>query len=69
MKDSNDKPKSNTGRTFVDHQRAIDTALNERKKDSNVEQPEGDDAESEKRTKTDVSHKKTGGGKQVSPGD
>jgi hypothetical protein len=59
------------GADFVNHQQAIDKAKNENLKmenDSDKVDPEQANREKNRGHKTDVSVKKTGGGKQVSPG-
>ena len=56
---------------FIDHQSEMDKAKNERIKSNQnsqkIESRQRNQKENET-TKTDVSQKKTGGGKQVSPG-
>jgi hypothetical protein len=67
-KKSNDDP----GSAFTDHQQALDNAKNEKLKEetgSNKLKPEDANNPARRGTKTDVSEKKTGGGKQSSPGD
>jgi hypothetical protein len=57
---------------FVDHQRLLDNAKNERiKEETRTSKLHPDTANNPaKRTrKADTSQKKTGGGKQISPGD
>jgi hypothetical protein len=60
-----------SGKSFHDHQRAIDSAVNEKIKSENSSTEAGSQMNRrEKRDRTtDVSQKKTGGGKQKSPGD
>ena len=68
MADTNDK----TGSDFVDHQKVLDKAKNERIKseqDSDKLDPEQANRPERRGHKTDLSQKKTGGGKQSSPGD
>jgi hypothetical protein len=63
MKQGEDQKSKGDGTDFVNHQRDMDKARNERRKD----QP-GQTREEDESVKTDVSQKKTGSGKQVSPG-
>lgn len=66
----NQQPSGN-GTDFVNHQSELDRAKNERiKSDKRTEKSEEDQVNrKENRThKTGVSQKKTGGGKQISPG-
>jgi hypothetical protein len=58
----NQKPKGDAT-DFIKLQRDLDKAKNERLKDESIE-----NNSEELATKTDVSKKKTGGGKQISPG-
>jgi hypothetical protein len=60
-----------SGKSFRDHQRAIDRALNEKIKSESGEENAGAQTNRKERRdrSTDVSQKKTGGGKQKSPGD
>jgi hypothetical protein len=67
----NEKNNSESGKSFQQHQAAVDKAFNEKAKgeseaEENEQQANGKRYET--RT-TDVSEKKTGGGKQKSPGD
>jgi hypothetical protein len=70
------EPKENNSsdescKAFVDHQSAIDNALNERIRDeqnTEIIDPERDSGGKRDR-KTELSQKKTGGGKQSNPGD
>lgn len=60
------------GTAFRDHQQQIDKAKNERIKsetESEKLDPRAANNSWRRSHKTDVSHKKTGGGKQSSPGD
>lgn len=58
-----------SGKSFRDQQSAIDSALNEKIK----EESDNDESQVNRKERRDhattVSHKKTGGGKQKSPGD
>lgn len=68
MAQSNDK----TGTDFVDHQKILDQAKNERIKNQQGTEkidPEQANRPENRDHKTDLSQKKTGGGKQSSPGD
>jgi hypothetical protein len=59
------------GADFINHQRAMDEAKNERIKEdqgSDTIDPEQANREKNRGHKTDVSTKKTGSGKQVTPG-
>ncbi|RAV99976.1 hypothetical protein [Pseudochryseolinea flava] len=60
-----------TGTAFTTHQSAIDKALNEKIKTENEYRSTGpqSNANEQRNRSTDVSEKKTGGGKQSSPGD
>jgi hypothetical protein len=60
------------GAEFIDHQRQLDNIRNERIKEqtrANKLQPEIANDPARRNHKTDTSQKKTGGGKQISPGD
>ena len=64
----NEKP----GAEFVDHQQQLDNAKNERiRTETGGEKldPRNANNPARRNHKTDTSQKKTGGGKQVSPGD
>jgi hypothetical protein len=66
------KSNDNTGSDFVDHQKVLDQAKNERiKKEQGSDKidPEQANNPANRNHKTDLSQKKTGGGKQSSPGD
>ena len=66
------KANQNTGRDFVNHQQAVDKAKNEKLKNetgSTKLDPAQANRSERRNLKTDVSQKKTGGGKQSSPGD
>jgi hypothetical protein len=73
MKENDDKKTNDqTAGAFVDHQRVLDDAKNERtKEETGTEKldPENANNPARRNHKTDVSEKKTGGGKQSSPGD
>lgn len=59
------------GADFINRQRAVDEAKNEKMKEnqgSGKIDPEQVNREKNRTHKTDVSEKKTGGGKQVTPG-
>jgi hypothetical protein len=59
------------GADFINHQRAVDEAKNESikaERDTDKIDPEQANREKNRTHKTDVSVKKTGGGKQVTPG-
>ena len=62
---------SNSGTEFKKHQQAIDTSLNEKIKNENNSDAADQNANQKgnRDHTTDVSQKKTGGGKQKSPGD
>jgi hypothetical protein len=71
MKNKTNSSGDESGKSFHDHQRAVDSALNEKIKS---EDTSGDSSSQmnrkEKRDRSvDLSQKKTGGGKQKSPGD
>ena len=71
MQDNKEANNNDSGKAFESHQRAIDTALNEKiknEKGSDKLDPQANRKENRSH-KTDVSKKKTGGGKQSSPGD
>lgn len=62
------KTDNESGASFQKHQSAVDKGLNERIKSEDGQ--EADVNENQRRNlSTDVSEKKTGGGKQKSPGD
>jgi hypothetical protein len=66
------KSNDHTGSDFVDHQKTLDKAKNERIKTETGEEkldPEQANRPERRGHKTDLSQKKTGGGKQSSPGD
>jgi hypothetical protein len=72
--ENNKQKKSNTdsGTAFIDQQQSSDAAKNERAKselNTNKLNPEQANNPARRNSKTDVSRKKTGGGKQTSPGD
>lgn len=72
MDDNNEKENNGSGSSFVDHQSLIDKAKNERLKaetGSDKLDPEQANNPAKRNVKTNVSTKKTGGGKQSSPGD
>jgi hypothetical protein len=65
MAQSEDQKPKGDGTDFIKAQRDLDKAKNKRTKDASQPNNRRDDA----KTKTDVSHKNTGGDAQVSPGD
>jgi hypothetical protein len=71
MNDNKETNNNDSGRAFESQQRAIDTAVNEKIKDEKgTDRLDPQANRKENRVhKTDVSRKKTGGGKQSSPGD
>jgi hypothetical protein len=73
MKDEkNKKTNDETASDFVDHQRVLDDAKNERikaEKGNDKLDPKDANNPARRNHKTDVSQKKTGGGKQSSLGD
>lgn len=73
MDDTNKKKVNNdSGSSFVDHQSLVDKAKNERIKaetESEELDPEQANNPARRNVKTNVSTKRTGGGKQSSPGD
>jgi hypothetical protein len=73
MENKNEKKAgAGTGTAFTENQASIDQAKNERLKSeakSNKLPPEKANNPNARNTKSDVSRKKTGSGKQSSPGD
>jgi hypothetical protein len=73
MDDTNkNKTNDETASAFVDQQQSLDKAKNERTKaetDADKLDPEVANNPARRNHKTDVSHKKTGAGKQSSLGD
>jgi hypothetical protein len=72
MKANEKKSNDGTGKAFTDAQSSLDQAKNKRlksQKDSDKLNPDVANNPTNRNHKTDVSKKKTGGGKQSSPGD
>jgi inhibitor of KinA sporulation pathway (predicted exonuclease) len=73
MKTKNDhKTTEQSGSAFTGHHRALDAAKNEKLKEETRQDkldPQNANNPARRNHKTDVSQKKTGGGKQSSPGD
>jgi hypothetical protein len=73
MKDDENKTATgNTGSDFIDHQQVVDDAKNARAKTETGSQkldPQNANNPARRNHKTDLSQKKSGGGKQSSPGD
>jgi hypothetical protein len=73
MKARDDKKNNEqSGSAFTGHQRALDEAKNEKLKEEtgqNKLDPQNANNPARRNHKTDVSQKKSGGGKQSSPGD
>jgi hypothetical protein len=72
MATSDAKNNDGTGSEFAKHQSAVDKAQNEKiksEKGADKISPEDANRKNDRKLKTDVSVKKTGGGEQVSPGD
>jgi hypothetical protein len=66
------KDNHGAGADFINHQRAVDQATNEKIKseqDTDKIDPEQANRPNNRGRETDVSEKKSGGGKQGSPGD
>lgn len=69
---SEKKANEKTGAAFIDHQQQIDNAKNERirtETGSDKVDPRNANNPARRNRKADTSQKKTGGGKQISPGD
>jgi hypothetical protein len=71
MKKAADNSDSKSGTEFQKHQRAVDKGLNEKIKNEGDSGSDDSNAieQGKRNHSTDVSTKKTGGGKQKSPGD
>lgn len=65
------KKQENPGESFINHQKAVDKAVNERAKTESGEEkinPETDKREHHKPREASTARKNTGGGKLSSPG-